>query len=48
MKAFCSQTTGGYRGQGRLQNTIHFDGWKGYDGLVDLDYKNIIGFNTTS
>ena len=27
------------RGKVDFQSTIHSDGWKGYDGLVDLGYK---------
>ena len=27
------------RGKVEFQSTIHSDGWKGYDGLVDLGYK---------
>ena len=26
------------RGRVELESAIHFDGWRGYDGLVDLGY----------
>ena len=33
------------RGKVDIGSTIHSDGHSGYDGLMDLNYKNTIGFN---
>ena len=37
----CSKSTlqGIIRGRVQLESVIHSDGWRGYDGLVDLGYK---------
>lgn len=37
----CSKITlqGIIRGRVKLESIIHSDGWRGYDGLVDLDYQ---------
>ena len=41
----CSKATlqGIIRGRVKLESVIHSDGWRGYDGLVDLGYQNIFG-----
>jgi hypothetical protein len=37
----CSKSTlqGIIRGRVSLESVIHSDGWRGYDGLVDLGYQ---------
>ncbi len=42
----CTKATlqGIIRGRVDPDSVIHSDGWRGYDGLVDLGYKSIIEF----
>ena len=43
----CSKITlqGIIRGRVKLESIIHSDGWRGYDGLVDLGYQNTSGLS---
>ena len=42
----CAKRTlqGIIRGKVKLDSVIHSDYWRGYNGLVDIGYKNIIGY----